>query len=559
MNLIRTPSRQHGSSLIMTLLATSILAISIAAMLRLSTYSVTQVHGRQDWNEAFFHAENALSWGAQLIADAANTSAPLGTYSAQSGTLALSYMTAACASPNTRFENAWLTVDRPSGMASDVFRVTASCQVGDRVRTVQANIRKNPASEIFDYEYFLNNWGWWWGASISGYGDNRANWDFDFRYDPVVNGSVMANGYICENGSPVDPLNGSVPFRGLAATDPVAYVHSGAPRLAMPNLLDFSYYESKATSEGGQLSIGGTVLVDGIHTDATQPGLYLVGTDADPIEINGPVVIPGDVVIKGKITGQGTLYVGGHLYVAGNLTYLNGPNYSTAPSSLPTAQRDAWVTDNHSRDLVAFAVRESIYAGEVNSTEWKSRCYDPSGYGLKNVGSETTLGRDGIAHTGDDGVAYLDTNGDSTPDSAWFDADGDGAVDRNYNYDSDIKMTDTRASRINGYPMDTDGTPAAYSSAASNNMNRLDGIFYTNHAAAMRLATANAIVNGSIVSRDEAIIFNSTCKFVYDVRVHSRYAEDPNRFVDLGLPLAGVIRMDSFGEIPPVAGFYASN
>jgi hypothetical protein len=71
----------------------------------------------------------------------------------------------------------------------------------------------------------------------------------------------------------------------------------------------------------------------------------------------------------------------------------------------------------------------------------------------------------------------------------------------------------------------------------------------------MRLATANTVINGSLVSRDEAIIFTSTARFVYDARVHSRYSKDPNTHIDLQLPVAGLIRMDRFAEIAPVAGF----
>lgn len=558
---MNTQSRSRpagGNALTIVLLLTALLTIGLAATLQLTTHSLRGAHARVDWNEAFFHAENGFNWAAQTIADAATggtSPAFLGQYSAEGGALSVPYMATALAGGDSRFRNAWVTIDRTGVSTPDVYRLTVSAQVGDKVRTLRSFVHKNPPSEIFDYEYFLNNWGWWWGSSITGYGDNRANWDFDFRYNPTVNGSVLANGSISENGVPVDPLSGHVPFSGLAGSDPVSYVHAGAPRVSMPNLLDFSYYENKAIAEGGTLSVGSTLAVSGVHRDAAKPGLFLVGTEANPIVINGPVVIPGDVVIKGRVTGQGTLYVGGNLYLAGDLTYLSGPNYGTPPSSMTPAQRDQWVQDNNGRDLVGFAVRESVFGGDVNSTDWINNCYNPSGYGLRNVGNESSLGADGIAHTGDDGIAYLDTNGDGSADSAWFDADGDGAVDSAFNHARDIQMTSARASRISGYPVNSSGDPVTYSTQASNNMNRLDGLFYTNHAAAMRLARNNSIVNGSVISRDEAIIFNSTLRFVYDERVHSRYSNDPNRHIDLGLPIAGRIRVMNFEELAPVAGF----
>ena len=59
------------------------------------------------------------------------------------------------------------------------------------------------------------------------------------------------------------------------------------------------------------------------------------------------------------------------------------------------------------------------------------------------------------------------------------------------------------------------------------------------------------MIHGVIVSRDEAIVFNSTLKMYYDSRVHSRYNNDPNVFVDLGLPIAGVLSLSQFAELPP--------
>ncbi len=556
------PRSDQGHALISTLLLSAVLAAATAATLQLSSQANRNIHGRIDWNESYLHAENAFNWAVQTIADAAQGGAAaafLGQYGTADGDLNPGYMDTALQNGHTRFNGAWVTIDRVGVANSDTYRVTVSAQVGQKTRTLRGWVRKNPPSEVFDYEYFLNNWGWWWGNTISGFGDNRANWDFDFRNRPTVNGSILANGSICENGVPVDPLSGSVPFAGLAGSDPIAHVHAGAPRVTMPNLRDFAYYNELATERGGELRAGGSLVVDGVHVDASKPGLYLVGTTAAPIEINGPVVIPGDVVIKGKITGQGTLYVGGNLYVAGDLTYHNGPNFATPPSNMPSDQRDQWVANNSNRDLVGFAVRESIFVGNVNSSDWINQCYNPAGYGLKTVGAEGNLGADGIAHTGDDGEAWRDTNGDGTPDSAWYDADGDGTVDTAYNHTRDIKMDATRAARIAGYPTDAGGQPVDFATRASNDMNRLDGIFYTNHAAAMRLAKSNMIINGSVISRDEAIIFASTARFVYDDRVHSRYSNDPNRHIDLGLPVAGLARVNDLQEIAPIHGFVAAN
>ena len=539
-----------GSTLATVLVIGGVSSITVASMLALSGASLRNAHSRADWNAAFFHAENALEWAAQGIAD--NNASPESNYCATAdSSLSLAYMASARSDSSSGFKNAWVKVVRTNNALLDTYLVTASAKVNGKVRTIQAVARKNPPSQIFDYEYFLNNWGWWWGNTITGNGGNRANWDFDFRYNPVVNGVILANGNITQNGVPVNPLAGSAPFSGLAGSDPVGMVHAGVPRVQMPNLKDFSYYESKAlanTSING-LWVDGTQVVFGVHTNSSQPGLNLIGTDSQPIVISNTVVIPGDVIIQGKITGHGTLYVGGNLYVAGDLTYKNGPNWSSAPETMSTTNRDQWVSNNQSKDLIAFAVRGSILAGDVNSPEWKSYCFDPAGYGLAHVGDESHLGADGIAGTPDDNIPYLHSDGTS---STSYDADGNGVINAAYNYDTDITMTDNRAAQIQGYPMaGNSGNPKNYNTLASNNMNKLDAIFYTNHAAAMRLANNNAVFHGVIISRDEAIIFNSTCEFDYDSRVHSRYNKDPNRYVDLDLPVAAPLSLSNFTEVAP--------
>ncbi|GAB4323723.1 MAG: hypothetical protein Kow0059_19090 [Candidatus Sumerlaeia bacterium] len=751
---------RRGNILLGTLLLITIVGIAVTGLMKLSLQRFETAHAEVDYTEAYYHAENAIEWAGQLIADAQDDAAAgqpaggnqapqsspqtastlslsnngpllastqdnngnayawgrrnddgepsfIGRYQLSAGTLPLAYKNEIMGTNKSRLRDIWLTIKKhPSGI-NNYYVVTASAQVGDKVRTLTCDIRKNPPSLVFDYEYFLNNWGWWWGAGITGFGDNRANWDFDFRYNPIVNGNIFANGNIESNMVPINPFSGKPPFRGLAASDPIQYSHIGVNRVPMPNLLDFSYYEAKARAAGGTLSIGGEVVIDAVHSIEGYPGIYLEGTDELPIQINGPVVVPGDVVIKGKITGIGTLYVGGNLYIAGDVTYVNGPNFDTPPAMMSPADRDAWVENavNQQKDLVCFAVRETILGGQVNSSDWIKNCYNPSGYGLKFVGDERFLGPDGIADTPDDGVLFRDTNGDGRPDSSWYDADGDGVVDLNYNYDTQIEMTAARASRIYLYPTqagpngwvdpdwmyedndegndngngnngngnngngnngnngngnrgngnngnngngnngngnrgngnnenngngnnengnrgngnnenngngnngnygnsdpngnawghykipvchkgrktlwlpapavaahlahgDTLGecvhespdqndsdTPLDYSNLATNNFNTLNGVFYTNHAMAMRAAARNFLLEGAMICRDEAIIFTTTCTFKYDMRLHHRYSDDPNRFIDLGLPVANRVRNEYLAEVEPVAGF----
>ncbi|HEV8541263.1 MAG TPA: hypothetical protein VGR78_02615, partial [Verrucomicrobiae bacterium] len=519
---------------------------------------------RWNSNQAYYHAENALDWAGQLIADA-NAGGPnaafLGRFSVSGenqGSVSVPYLQILATNAASGFKNAWVTItNHPSGIAN-LYLVTASAQVMGKVRTIQASIVKNPPSLVFDYEYFLNNWGWWWGSSITGDGDNRANWDFDFRDSPTVNGSVLANGHIASNEVPVDPLSRTTPFAGTAASDPLDHVHSGAPRLAMPNLLDFSYYKAKAVSQGGKLYLGSSLIVNAVQTNATQTGLYLKGTSSNPIKIQGPVVVPGDVIIGGPITGQGTLYVGGNLYVAGDVTYANGPDFSSPPMTMTQSQTDQWVQNAASgnKDLVAFGVRGSVFGGDVGGSDFQTWCYYASGWGLVNLGDESNLGQDGIRGTPDDGISYPHYIGTNYVNNASYDADNSGVIDHSYNLTTDILMTSSRAAGILNYPTDSSG-PVGYSTIATSSYNRMDGIYYCNHAAACRMAkNSQAVWNGAVICRDEAIVFNSSLKFNYDPRIHSRYSTDPNRVIDLGLPVANLVRIQQIDEIAPIAGFY---
>jgi Tfp pilus assembly protein PilX len=543
---------QRGSTLVTVMIMGGISSVLVASMLSLSSNSLQNAHNRSDWNAAFFHAENALTWAAQNIADTTPPSAN-NFYSTINGNLTLPYMSAELSSGTSNFKNAWVSVVCPNAALPNVYLVTASAKVNNKVRTIQATVQKNPPSQIFDYEYFLNNWGWWWGNTITGNGGNRSNWDFDFRYDPTVNGLIYANGSVEENEVPVNPLTTSPPFGGLAGSDPLDMVHSGTPRLTMPNLSSVSNYAAIAQSSTATngIWIGSTQVVFGVQTNSAKPGLYLVGTAANPIVISNTVVVPGDVVIKGQMTGQGTLYVGGNLYIAGDLAYANGPDFSTPPETMSATNRDAWVAANQSKDLIAFGVRSNIYAGDVTSAEWLDWCFYPS-WGLANLGDESQLGADGIAGTPDDGIPFLHPDGTM---SAWYDADGDGIMEGNANFANDINMSSARAASISGYPTNNDGSMAAYNSVASNNMGLLDGIFYSNHTLATLLlgsnGSGNVVFNGSAVIRNDDIIYGNTCVFNYDSRIHSRYNTNPNKYINLGLPIANLISLSGFTELPP--------
>jgi hypothetical protein len=198
----------------------------------------------------------------------------------------------------------------------------------------------------------------------------------------------------------------------------------------------------------------------------------------------------------------------------------------------------------------------------VNTASWYNFCYRAEPYGLQHVGSEENLGADGIANTPDDGIPYLDTNGDGEADSAWYDSDEDGIVDGCYDYETEIEMTDARIEQIDRYP--THGGKKGdkhfndYNHVSNDHIDLLEGVFYTNHALASRSRRHPQHINGAVISKDEAIMFNmgfnSRLRFCYDSRIHSRYRrvliEDYP--LNLPLPVADEVSVLDRYEIPPM-------
>ena len=393
-------------------------------------------------------------------------------------------------------------------------------------KKIKAVIEKDPISHVFDYCYFINNWGWYWGHDITAVGDIRSNGRFDFVDGPKVEGDIYAGEEIDDHGTPIRGIGGDA-----------AHQHEYADKLPMPNLQSLDYYEAKAVASNGTIVINGTTIINNVYGD--DPGesgnIVLVGTSSNPIEITGTVVVRGDLVIKGKITGQGTLYAGRNIYVADNLEYKNAP---VSPRPAQGQTKDQWVAAQHDKDMVAYAAKGSIILGDYTkstqygyngSDKWYSDQY------LFDMGDED-VGLDGIPDTGDPG------EGDGVFDPATEDLDGDGAWDHDYTW-SDVQ-TQADISTFDNLPAGV----TQFSQLASNSASKIEGIYYTNHAWAGRTGNA-ALVNGSIISKDEAIIYRSGLTFNYDERANSRYNDDPNRFIDLGLPRIRGVFLISWQEI----------
>jgi hypothetical protein len=330
---------------------------------------------------------------------------------------------------------------------------------------------------------------------------------------------------------------------GLAANQ-----HDYQDAVSMPNLTDFTYYEERAKNEAARLRIDGVLDCTGVYGD--DPGenrhLYLHGTAANPIVIDGPVVVRGSLIISGVVTGQGSLYVAGNIYVADDITYKN-PLTTDRPASNDEATTEQWLQDNQNADSLGLYAREHVVLGDYTDSNWQSSVSSwvnnatnesKEDAGLDGI-PNTRAGRDGVSGTADDdvlegdGVFSIETYSQLHADLGLIppelvgqpipgtgeDIDGDGQYDPRTSM-SEFDLPSPLNSGLWGGNL-APGT-TNYNEVATNQIARVDGALYTNHTLAGRIENSGAEIrfNGCVISRNEAIVFNaSQLIFNHDARL----------------------------------------
>ena len=444
-------------------------------------------------------------------------------------------------------------------------------------RTIDAVIRVAVGrSEVFDYVYFINNWGWYYGNTIVANGNVRGNGQFDGGgYQATLNAlprfdrleGTDFTGYKDDGGIFAGwNIVGASNMRGDANTlwtqaDSDAgkcdqedvgekkCQHSYQDRVLMPNLSDLSVYENLAREKGSTIKIGDDVVVTAVQGDdaGEKQHLYLRGTVDAPIEIHGPVVVRGCLVISGVVKGQGAIYSGGNVYVPQNLTYENPP--SATPTDPTETDMEAWIAANQNADALGLFAREHVVIGDYTHSYWQS--YVNSWRGDHRNKSEEDAGEDGIPNTrnGRDGVAGTADDDVLEDDDAWTvqyyttlheteglipegkavgdpipgtgeDIDGDGQYDRTCQMNEfNLPMSLCSVNWAGNPPRE--GTQYR-DIAGCDTITRLDAAFYTNHHFAMlTLAWGQDMTfNGCIVSRNESIIYGTDHLILnYDYRL----------------------------------------
>jgi hypothetical protein len=437
---------------------------------------------------------------------------------------------------------------------------------------IQSTVQYSLApSHVFDFAYFINNWGWFYGDSILCNGNARSNGQFDAAgYAPTVTGqplydSVSYNGgtatltgYHDDNGDGQQDGNDGGVFSGWSIVNAqnvqgngghASNQHAFQPAVPMPNLSDLSAYETNAKQQGGSISIGGVQVTNAVYGD--EPGelqnLYLVGTAANPITLNGPVVARGNVIISGYVTGQGAIYSGGNIYVPDSVRYVNPPT-SPRPNTNKQNATEHWLSDNWNKDFLGLFAKENVVIGDFTHWLWQyyvgSWMADPLNASAEDAGLDgipnTRAGKDGIMGTADDDVLEGDgvftiqhytasdaalglippgkNIGDPIPGTG-EDIDGDGVYDPQTTLANVINSTPLDPAHWGGN-MPPSGI-ANYSDIATLYANHMDAVFYTNHTFCWTvLGGENAMVNGAVVSRNEDIIYGTPAiEFNQDCRL----------------------------------------
>ena len=313
-------------------------------------------------------------------------------------------------------------------------------------RIVEEVVEYKLDSNLFQYAYFVNNFGWMYGSNINIYGDCRANADFALKYTPKIHGDVyaaenMKKGSKGEIGGKwkhdsIDQYLKSAPdFARHTSTEesPIAEGYDGTinhfPQQAqepMPYLGNLTGYMEEGKAMGSTIIQDGNTLVTGYYDGPGPDGVEGTGDDGsivldgrvNPIEITGTIVVTGDVVILGKVTGQGAIYSGRNTHIMGDIVSQNPPTFD---QDAKDPEQD--ILDNADKDLVALISKGNIIMGNPNDSTW-----------LKQVSKYIDPGFTDPyeTHATDASIGY---DSDNNPSNG-FEFDG------NYlNYDGGMKVT----------------------------------------------------------------------------------------------------------------------
>ncbi len=586
--------RDNGGHLLMiTVVVALVLAISAAAFLQMSGSEITSASLQNDSTRAFYYAEAGAEYAAGTLVRGWEGSTFIGPFDfVDAASLDFTPdgpITIGTGNRAGVFEVDVLEVSTPYEDGRDiVIRSTGTSNGVSRSILATYRIELEP-SKVFDYMYFMNHWSWLYVNNLTVNGNARACGDFSFGgHSPTMNGhpdfsrrcgvevlessggvtssnditgeqNVQGMGGLAVNQHQYEDLNGNMVLD--EGEDHDEDLELDMPRqLPMPNLSDANLYEEYAQNwnEGAGSSIkiegagaGGTDLVvsDAVYGDdlAEKGNLVLIGTETNPIVLDGPVVVRGALIIKGYVKGKGTIYANHNVYIPDDLLYVDGPDpktpewsYGEGTETWRTAST-AWKQTNENKTGLGLFARENVILDNFEDSSWRSSVSGWLSHSLNE--SKEDLGLDGLPNTGDPGegdgewtVDYYTQEdfdkglippgkeiGEVIPGSG-EDIDGDGV------YDSTISLSDF------DFPAPLNTTnwggnlPAGATSisdldnpAGPRRLSEVHALLYTNHALAGKFGydAAEAKFFGGWVSRVESTITQASggcTNFTHDER-----------------------------------------
>lgn len=434
-------------------------------------------------------------------------------------------------------------------------------------------------SQVFDYTYFANNYGWMSGFGPNDLivnGDMRANGSFDFTGGfPTVNGSVIAS--MNEKLSPPSPglindypvkWNNST-YATNAASDPRmrqvynSSVHGAAGTADFENYRDF-VYESTGQIVGNQTF--GVIAADAMgirNWTKTSSG-------ATPT-VNVLDTRPTEELIMPDLSDINRYVNLSQSYVDTKLTYADGtPN----PNAGEGAYVEVWNSTknkyeristngvvNGSAALIGTSSKPIIIHGPVTFTQdvvikgyvkgqgtiyagrnihvvGSVRYSDPPDFrgsnpaAVDNANEKKTLL--GLAARGSVMMGNVSTFTNTTL-QYMTPPFTKGRYDENGNWVPPFNANEVDATGFKRYQSVMGNT---YINSVSESVNQIDAILYTNFVGGGNLGTGGGGVNfnGTIISKDEAmVIFSKPMKMNYDNRIRER-SSTQKPLIDIDLP-----------------------
>ncbi|MDD4621990.1 MAG: hypothetical protein PHG71_02000, partial [Kiritimatiellae bacterium] len=426
-------------------------------------------------------------------------------------------------------------------------QATATCDSGIGItvsrrieETVEFAMRRSP---VFNYAYFVNNYGWFQGGGVTANGDIRANGDMLLDGQSRVNGNVYAAvndelgaegvitstarsrsraSYWAENdprARPTSPTSVDGPVWAMGYEGESDLRPMEEP-VNMPFLGDLDIYRELAENHGATIRQKGQVLVDACYSgpgpsgvsDGADAGCLVLDGTSNPVIIDGPVVIEGDVVIKGEIKGQGAIYAGRNIYIVGDVVYDKPPEWPK-----PDTKPDQTVQNNSGKDMIGLAAKGNIVLGDYTSPSWMSnvRSYitPPFVNAYSCDPTDSSIGYDTVFP------------GDYTAP--------DGGRKVEYSYNRKTKKWEATGLSDRRYYQSSVGDRVIHQESQDNAITRIDAILYNNHAV---MGTVGACrINGAMICRDKGIIYNGSVRFNWDIRLGAQSPDGINFYIILPL------------------------